>query len=138
MYESIEDALISDGCERAPADLSLLIQSMWGGTPTRPAAHVLRRPDLWVLAGRRQKTLVLVEVKQHARHIPDNDYDPVAQVCNYVSVAREVLDETPFKRLALKAMVVAHEIDEDERAHARAASVECRILVRRTRELRAV
>ena len=136
MYQAIEDALIADGCAPAPEELSALVRTMRGGTPTQPAGNTFRRPDVWVLAGRRRQTLVVVEVKQRARHMPDHDYDPVAQVTNYVAVARAALSKTPFRRLTLKPMVVAYEFDEDERAHARAAGVECRVLMRRTRELR--
>jgi hypothetical protein len=135
MYEKIEDALIEEGCARAPDELSSLLRAMRGSTPTRPDVERLRQPDMWVLRGRRSKTLVMVEVKRRARHLASSDYDAVAQVCNYVEVAHRVLRGTAFGHLAIRPMVVAYEIDKDERAHARAAGVECRLLTRRTHGL---
>lgn len=136
MYEQIEHALIEEGCARAPHELSSILRAMRGSTPTRPDVARLRLPDIWVLRGRRSKTLVIVEVKRRARHLPGNDYDAVDQVCNYVDVARRVLRGTAFGHLVIRPMVVAYEIDKDERTHARAAGVECRVLTKRTRELR--
>lgn len=138
MYEKIEDALIAEGCSRAPEDLSLLLRAMRGWTPTQPDVERSRQPDIWVLRGGRSKTLLMVEVKRRARHLPASDYDAVAQVCNYVDVAKHVLRGTAFGNLAIRPMVVAYVIDSDERAHARAAGVECRLLTSRTHQLRPV
>jgi hypothetical protein len=138
MYDTIKGRLVEEGWAHAPDELSRLLRSMRGATPTQPDVERLRQPDLWMLASRRSRTLVIAEVKRHARHALDSDYDPVAQACNYVDVARRVLRGTPYEALNLRPMVVAYEIDRNEREHARAAGVECRILTRRTQELRAV
>jgi hypothetical protein len=138
MYEKIVDALIGEGCAHAPGDLSSLLRAMRGSTPTQPDVKRSRQPDIWMLQSHQSKTLVIVEVKRRARHLPGNDYDAVAQVCNYVEVAHRVLRGTAFEHLAIRPMVVAYEIDSDERAHAHAAGVECRLLTRRTYELRPV
>ena len=139
MYETIENALIDEGCLHAPDDLSSHISAMTGGTPTQPDVQRLRRPDIWVLENPASETLVIVEVKGHARHRPGDDYDPVDQVCNYVDVARSVLRGTPFEHLEIRPMVVAYEIDSEEREHARRAGVECRRLMKRApHELRPI
>jgi hypothetical protein len=137
MYEHVLAALVREGWQRAPDELSRLVRAMRGGTPTRPDGEQRRLPDVWALE-RRRRSLVIVEVKRHARHQPGRDYDPVDQVLNYVDTAAATLSDGPFRRLAIRPMIVAYEINAAERKHARPESVDCRLLTRRTHELKRV
>jgi hypothetical protein len=138
MYESIMRTLIAGACVEVPDELSMLLRSMRGPTPTRAELVVGRRPDLFVLEGHRHRTLVIIEVKRRARHLEKSDFDPVDQVRNYVDAAYSTLSQTPFSGLTIRAMIVAHEIDGAERDHAHAVGVECRLLMKRTHELRSI
>jgi hypothetical protein len=137
MYERIIDALLDEGFQEAPTALSAIVRTMRGATPTRPRADQLRYPDVWILDADGRE-LVIVEVKRRARHRPGSDYDPVDQVCNYVDLATALLRNSAFADLAVRPMVVAHEIEAAERRHARAVGVECRLFTKRTHEFRAV
>jgi hypothetical protein len=126
MYEQIRELLFGEGCEEAPDEVSTILGTLRGPTPTEDRETRLI-PDLWVLDG---STLLLVEVKRRARHRPDHDYDPVDQVRNYVKAATDALQGSGYKRLRIEPMLVAEEFDSSERKHAAEHSIPCRRLVK--------
>lgn len=126
LYEPIVQALVDSGCTEAPDDLTDIVRRLEGRTPTGDRETALI-PDLWVLDG---GTLLLVEVKLRARHRPDNDYDPVDQVLNYVRAAETAVRGTSHAHLRIKPMLVAKDFDRSEIEHAARHGVPCRRWIR--------